>query len=519
MDGSWTKGRTSTLAAALILACGASVAVAQNTPPLPKFTLVPVTHFIPELLKSPPDSFSMLSADRYLQPYNLAKAGYVEEEYLISGTANVYDWGADGKAVVKTPDAPYGTRIRVRRPSDPAKFSGTIVVEIPNTARRFDWDMMWGYLSDEITARGHGWVAITPPGGTPGLKQFNPGRYQTVSYKNPAPGTCPSGTQAPDIEEGLRWDVYSQVAALLKSGTAGGPFSGFKVEDLYLTTQGGDVVTYMNVFQQRTRLANDKPVYDGFLSKQPNGVGRLYSCGTAPPKGDSKHMIRNTGVPVIGVIAQGEIIGSLSARRADSDDPKDRFRLYEVAGGSHLDKFAYYPFASMPDATAAGNVQGTPEYPFAQRCTPEIQLIQYPLMPFIYHATLNHLDNWVKKGVAPPHGDRIQVKDADTPKASVVMDQYGHALGGIRTFWVDDPTVMFTQNSVGPGFCPELGHSVPLDWARLEAIHGDYKSYLSKASASLDKSVKEGWILPEDASRIKAELTAAASASRTGGTN
>jgi hypothetical protein len=497
----------STLWAALI-SCTAAVTVAQNAVPLPQAKLVPVTKFVPELFKSPPDSFSMLSADRYLQPYNLGKAGYTEEEYLITGAANVYDWGADGKLTVKTPNAPYGTRIRVRHPIDPAKFSGTIVVEIPNAARRFDWDMMWGYLSDQIMAHGDGWVAITPPAATPGLKTFDPARYAAISFANPTPGTCPSGTPAADIEEGLRWDAYSQVGALLKSNAAGGPLAGFRVQYLYMTTQGGDVVTYMNVIHPRAKLANGKFVYDGFLSKQPNGIGRLNQCSPAPPRGDPRHMIKNTGVPVIAVIAQGEVIGSLGARRPDSDEPNDQYRLWEVAGGSHLDKFAYFPFASMADATAAGNLQGTPEYPFAQRCTPEIQLIQYPLMPFIYHSALNHLDQWVRKGTPPPHADRIQVKDVDTPRASVVMDQYGGALGGIRTFWADYPVVTFTQNSVGPGFCPELGHSVPLEWSRLEALHGSYKSYLSKVLSSLDRSVKEGWILEADANKIKAEMSA-----------
>ena len=37
-----------------------------------------------------------------LRPQDLADHGYVEEEYLISGTANVYEWGAGNQAVVRT---------------------------------------------------------------------------------------------------------------------------------------------------------------------------------------------------------------------------------------------------------------------------------------------------------------------------------------------------------------------------------------------------------------------------------
>src|SRR5258706_14568089 len=87
-------------------------------------------------------SHPFLAGNQNLTPLDLAKAGYVEEEYLISGTANVYDWAADGKVSVKSPNAPYTTRILVRRPADAAKFSGTAIVELPNMARRFDWTMM-----------------------------------------------------------------------------------------------------------------------------------------------------------------------------------------------------------------------------------------------------------------------------------------------------------------------------------------------------------------------------------------
>src|SRR4051812_35409778 len=74
------------------------------------------------------DSFPFMAADRNLQPTDLKKYGYVEEEFIVSGTANVYDWAADGALTVKTPGVPYGTRILVRRPVDPSRFSGDVIV-------------------------------------------------------------------------------------------------------------------------------------------------------------------------------------------------------------------------------------------------------------------------------------------------------------------------------------------------------------------------------------------------------
>src|SRR6202012_3220019 len=124
------------------------------TVPVPKITPVPITA----------DSYPLLANSKTLDPSDLTKGGYVEEEFTLGGTANVYDWAADGTVSVKTPDAPYVTRILVRRPSNPSKFSGSVVVEIPNTARRFDWSMMWGYVQDQVMEHGDAWVLVSIPG-------------------------------------------------------------------------------------------------------------------------------------------------------------------------------------------------------------------------------------------------------------------------------------------------------------------------------------------------------------------
>src|SRR3954471_5643402 len=123
----------------------ASPAAAQGARPASDVTAVPkVTGPLPVS----PDSFPFMAADRNLQPIDLKKAGYVEEEFIVTGTANVYDWAADGALTVKTPDVPYGTRILVRRPADLRRFSGDVIVEPLNAVRRFDWPWIWGYSHD-----------------------------------------------------------------------------------------------------------------------------------------------------------------------------------------------------------------------------------------------------------------------------------------------------------------------------------------------------------------------------------
>ena len=100
----------------LPIACFALALQAQDVVPVPKMNgPIPVTD----------KSHIFGEAKTNLTPLDLSKFGYVEEEFLISGSANVYDWQTDGSLTVKGANNPYTTRIVVRRPADPAKFSGT----------------------------------------------------------------------------------------------------------------------------------------------------------------------------------------------------------------------------------------------------------------------------------------------------------------------------------------------------------------------------------------------------------
>lgn len=78
-----------------------------------------------------------------VKPCDLSSFGYVEEEFLQSGTANIYDETPDGKLTVTVPDAPYTTRLLVRRPERKEDFSGNVIIEILNASAFFDIDRDW----------------------------------------------------------------------------------------------------------------------------------------------------------------------------------------------------------------------------------------------------------------------------------------------------------------------------------------------------------------------------------------
>ena len=450
------------------------------------------------------DSYPFNTASHDLVPLDLAKRGYSEEEFIVSGTANVYDWAADGSLTVKTPKAPYADRILVRHPSNSSRFSGTVIVELMNPARRFDWPMMWGYSHDYFMEHGDAWVGITMPGSVGGLKKFNPTRYAAVGFANPGTANCAAAGKnaAPDQEEGLRWDMISQVAAALKSGAAGSPMAGFKVERVFLTTQAGDLVTYINAIHPHAMLANGKPAYDGYLIKNPASAVRVNQCAAAPAQGDARRVVHPVSVPIVSVVAQGEVIGNLASRRDDSDDPQGRYRLYEIAGVAHIEKYPYSALPSFADQiAAAGAAQGTPEWPFNAKCDPEIPLGDNPLLKYSYDAAFFNLDQWVAKGVAPPKADRIQVKDG-----AIVLDEFGNGVGGVRSPFVDVPMATYFTTSPGPGTCAELGHMVQFDQGRLKQLYPDLKVHSSRIVQSIDRMVKERFLTESDGKRLKTEL-------------
>jgi len=457
-----------------------------------------------------PGSFPFLAADRNLQPVDLKKKGYVEEEFIVSGTANVYDWTADGAVTAKTANVPYGTRILVRRPASSANFSGNVVVELLNAVRRVDWAWMWGYTQDSLIERGDAWVGITMPAAAQSLKTFNGSRYAALTFANPASVPCPGarGGAAAD-EEGLRWDMISQVGALLKSSVAARPLAGLRVQAVFLTTgQSPDLITYINAIHARATVDGGKPVYDGYLIKQPAAPSRINQCAAAPPRGDARQTIKGVNVPVIAIVAQGEVIAGLPFRKPDSEDPGTRFRLYEVAGASHIDWAAYTALPSFPDQSAAGIMpQGDPTWPISARCEPDIRLDELPLMTYIFDVAFANLEQWVRKGTPPPRAPRVQVNDEAAATASIATDAAGNGIGGVRSPYVDVPTAAYLTTSPGPGNCREFGHKVPMDSARLQALYASDKIYADKIAKSVDDLVKARWLTESSARRIKQELT------------
>ena len=160
-------------------------------------------------------------------PFNLAAHGYVEQEWFASGTAWALTTGAtpsDGRWTVTPQDpAPYRTRMLVRRPSDPAKFDGNVVVEWMNVSAG-ETAPDWSYLDPALMDAGAAYVgvsaqalgveggkAILGSGAAQGLRQKDPARYGTLHH----PG------------DKYSLDMYAQIGQALRA-PAPAPLGGLR---------------------------------------------------------------------------------------------------------------------------------------------------------------------------------------------------------------------------------------------------------------------------------------------------
>jgi hypothetical protein len=470
------------------------------------------------------ESYPLMASAKLQTVVDLPKAGYVEEEFFVSGRANVYDWGADGSAVVRTAAAPYTTRILLRRPADARRFSGTVILEIANFGRGYDFPFTWGVAHDSFMENGDAWAMVTyAPENVAALKKFDAARYAPLSMANPAPDApCAAGRGRAGgaaavpaaMEEGLRWDMFSQTGALLRAARPGGPLAGFNVQRVFATSHGGELATYIAVFHPRARLSGGKPVFDGYIQHRHPALTRLNQCGTAPAATDPRQIVRNIDVPVIRVVSQTDVVGTFARRRDDSDAPGDRYRLYEIAGAPHAD-WSFYPYIpTVADQKKTGFDAFPAHWPFDYQCDPPISFVRVPIMTSALDAAFASLTRWVRDGAPAPRAERIAVAEGGTPQARVLLDLYGNAVGGVRSPYVDVPTATYYASSKGQGLCGNLAHADVFDWAKLEMLYGSSRGYAARVAASVDRLVQARWLTESDARKIKTERLAPVSSSQ-----
>jgi hypothetical protein len=387
---------------------------------------------------------------------------------------------------VQTAGVPYATRILVRRPQDPRRFSGNVYVE--TTHPQFGINVVWEQTSDYVLANGDAYVSITTRRTSGGfsaieiMKSFDPIRYGPLQFP----------------EEGLNWDVIGQIGQLLKTPTPANPLDGYDVRHLYAEgwSGGGALLLFYisDGFHARDRMPDGAPIFDGYLVGEPSGYPRINSTVPAIPASDPRQQVQPRDVPAITLHTRPQ---EANRRRPDGDQPNDRYRVYEVAGGAHADARIARGVTPVSIQFEDTFLAGGPPLLCAHEIT------RFP-MHHLFKSTLARLDAWASGGVTPPPSQRITLQ----PNGTAMLDEHGNPLGGVRTTYTDVPTARYFPNQPAPGgSCSDLGAQERFSPEKLESLYGSHGGYANRVVRRANDLERDGWLLPADAR--EADLEAA----------
>jgi hypothetical protein len=464
------------------------------------------------------ESYPLNGAGHQVEPIDLPSYNYTEEEFLVTGRAQVYDWTPGGNYQV-TPlgESTYTTRIMVRRPIDMSNFSGRVVMEVINMSADYDWTAMWAALWERMLANGDIYVGVTSkPNIIPGLQAFDPDRYGSLAMRSahlaqdsycslPQEDITYRGL-TPQTESGLAWDMFTQIGALLKSIDAMNPI-GVPAERVFFTGEsqsGNYALTYFKFFQPDAtieRNGKNEPIYDAFLleaATTPHGVP-IRQCAKPLPEDDPQMAeIPGRGVPLAMINSQWDFFPARGGKRKpDSNTAEDMSVTWELAGSHHGWRFQYlYGDADHADLKKAGLLSGEWTAWTCAANSPEVP------MYMAEKALYEHLVDWVELGAPPPSAEPIEL----TAGGEIVFDENKTARGGLRLPMVAVPVASYGEGlatlTVG---CPEI---VPFGADRLKDLYGSREAYLDAYQRSVWSLVQDGYLLSEDVDELLATADA-----------
>lgn len=400
--------------------------------------------------------------------YDLAPFGYEEQELFVSGTAQTIDGTT----------APYTTRIIVTRPTDAAKFNGTVLLDWVNVTAQFEnavdtmltrqMLMREGFAYVHVSAQSAGicCVPLTP-------KIWDPVRYNALNH----PG------------DEYAFDMFTQIAQAFKAPKDIDPMGSLGASSVKRILATG-----------QSQSANELADYvKTWLPAHPEAVGVIDGIEVHGNVPGDKSFVKGSPIPVLHLLSDFEA-------QDDGVDPgtvDPNYRLWEIAGASHSDFFIGYQsvFGHGPRVltgaakqtqaqfddlmTSAGNY-GEVIHPLLATCT-----LAGATLPMHYadSTALHDLNVWVTTGTAPRNGPRFAFADG-----KLATDQFGNTLGGIRMPPIDVPVAHYVST-----VCQLGGITVPFTDQQIQDLYKTHAAYYALMKQRTDQAVADGWLLPPDA--------------------
>lgn len=445
-----------------------------------------------------------------LGSYGLAAVGYEQREYFISGTAHSFSLvgpaTADGKWNVRAADtAPFETRMVVVRPIDRRKFNGTVLVEWLNVTAGQDTAIDWLAAHREFIRRGYAYVAVSAQkagvegagsaiamkGAAP-LEKADPERYGSLSH----PG------------DAFSYDMFSQAGSSVKAARDNRILGGLvphRVLGIGESQSAIFLTTYVNAIDPVARVFDGFFVHSRFGGSASLDGSDLGGSGTLPGHVRFRDQLR---VPVLALITETDLLGArvpgyLAARRADHS----KLRVWEVAGTSHGDNYLFA--GAIRDSGLESSAELARIY--RPTMTSVAGSSSKPFNPGMAHhyvamAALRGLDRWIRTGRPPRSMPPLSVAAGGEPGGEIELelDSHGLAKGGVRTPWVDVPT-MWLSGKGDPGSFIGMyaGSGEPFEPATIAQLYpGGKADYLRRFRSSLELAVSRGILLAEDEQEI-----------------
>jgi hypothetical protein len=452
---------------------------------LPSTELLPVIPGEPETRSTP-----------FISAGDLSGVGYVEEEYLVSGGANIYEYvdnaGQSPEVGIRDAEVPYTSRILVRKPSKAHKFNGTVYVEVLNPTAGWDGDPIWGMTDEYITREGAAYVGLTSK---PVALEFLRDLWGSVF------GTVRNNERYATLEMpyfGQVWDMLSEVAALLKtSDDPDNPLYGFAVERIIMVGYSQSAayqVTYANSFHESETMPDGSPVFDGYYIAAGGGraknVNRPTPLEEGLPGGDARNFIA-VNAPAVRFQTQTEVIGFGAYVVRQTEPAFPLIRLYEMAGGAHVDK-------ATNEGTALARDLGFPS--FGEFCALDLNPIR---IGFVESALMEVTDRWVRGDAQPPPSELITLTTDDLGNTIIALDADGNAIGGLRPPTLEVPLGTYLPNNTGGGFCFLFGGFTGFDDAELASRYRNHGQYVKRVTQETRRAVKERFLLSPDAQTLR----------------
>jgi Alpha/beta hydrolase domain len=436
---------------------------------------------------SPKLTGPLSNSSKGLLVWDVSGQGYVAEEFLLNGLADVYESVSMADAMdtntrdnvadqarrtfaLKTVASaqPYATRLVVYRPATAARFSGNVIVEATHPLGG-GANLVWRDINSFFTARGDVYVAVQHPATLAGLAQADPSRYPLHSQHH-----------------SQLWGMLADTGRLLKGGSNSRLLSGLKPKRLYMTGYsftGVTTATFADYHHDRTRLANGEPVFDGYI-----------------PMANAMY-VKPLDVPVIRINTQSDFdsFGALKNRAPSSDAAIGRFRHYEVAGAAHVWTERPQPNEAKPyQGTPVAPAQGQPriDAPACMSAFPQgFKPNDVPLNLVMTQAFQN-LSVWVEHGTSPPPSALIDTDAA----GKTLLDGHGNALGGLRLPEVEVPIATF---GVGSGdVCFLFGYRMPFELAKRKQLYGSKDAYVAKVTVVANQLAERRLIQAQGAAEL-----------------